>query len=37
MTFECQGCLLEVEKIPIFKEGECEKDIQHYFVELEDE
>ena len=32
--FECQGCLIEVEEIPIFKENECSADIQHYFEEI---
>lgn len=31
MTYKCDLCGLEVEKIPQWKEGECPEDVQHYF------
>ncbi len=34
--YRCSSCDLEVKFIPKFKEGECPKDIQHYFKEIED-
>ena len=32
--FRCSACDFECDKIPRFKEGECNVEIQHYFEQI---